>query len=276
MKTLFALMVLLSSGCKRAEAPAILPAVNMTNISYGTDSAQKLDLYLPEGRGPQTKTIILVHGGGWSGGSRRDLDYLIPQLRKQFPAAAIANMDYRLATSQSPAYPKQVDDLSLAVKHLSEADYGISEEFAFIGTSAGAHLAMLYSYRNDVARRVHVVASIVGPADFTDPAYTSNPYFHFGLSPLVGPASGNLHPEALTQVSPAAHVSRQSPPTILFYGGRDPLVPASQGRRLKQRLDDAGVASELHIYPRAAHGNWDAETSRDMTVKLSGFFGRYL
>ncbi len=276
MKTLLAMIVVCLTGCKRASAPEILPEKNMTNIAYGNLPGQVMDLYLPEGRSSTTKTIILVHGGGWSGGSRRNLDYLLPSLRRHFPDAAFANVDYRLATAASPAFPKQVDDLAAVIKYLCEADYGISEEFAFIGASAGAHLALLYSYRYDVAKRIRVVASIVGPVDFTDPAYTSSPYFHYGLSPLVGPAAKRPHPESYLPVNPAAHVTRKSPPTILFYGGQDPLIPASQGPRLKEKLDGAGVASELHVYPRGGHGNWDEATTRHMGENLAAFFHRYL
>ena len=278
MKILIVTLLFCCFGCKRsAQAPeASLPAQNMMNVPYGNQPSQALDLYLPENRGGHTKTIILLHGGGWSGGSRTDLNYLLPMLKAHFPDCAIANMDYRLATSSSPAFPKQIEDVALAVKHLREADYGISEDFAFIGASAGAHLAMLYAYRYDAARSISAVASIVGPADFTDPAYTSSPYFHYGLTPLVGPAPSRPHPERYLDVSPAAHVSSRSAPTILFYGGQDPLIPASQGPRLKEKLDEFGVASELHLYPRAGHGNWDAATMRHMTEQLTAFFRRYL
>ncbi len=265
-------------GCKqsREQPNEPLPEIQMENISYGPHPGQVMDLYLPEGRSMRTRTLVLIHGGGWSSGSRKNLAYLIPLLRSTFPDCAIANIDYRLATAASPAFPKQIDDLQSAIRHLREADYDISEEFGLIGVSAGAHLALLYSYRFDAARSVRAVASIVGPVDFTDPAYTSSPYFHYGLSPLIGTAVRPLKPEHYLDVSPAAHVSEKSAPTILFYGGKDALIPSTQGPRLKARLDEAGIASELHLYPNEGHGNWDLATTRDMSRKLNAFFGRYL
>lgn len=272
---IFALFLALS--CNRSEDPALqpLPEQNLLNVSYGTDPEQKADIYLPANRDEQTKVIILIHGGGWSGGSKSDFDYVIPTLKLQFPTYAIVNTDYRLATSASPGFPKQIQDIEKLVAYLKNSDYDISSNYALIGASAGAHLSMLYAYHFDTAHDVKAVCSIVGPADFSDPAYTENPMFQSGLFYLVGNANPQTNPEVFIEVSPAAHVSSQSPPTILFYGGQDPLIPASQGPRLKQKLDDFGVYNELYVYPNGGHGNWDAVTTLDFNTKLIAFLQQH-
>ena len=46
----------------------------ITNVSYGTESRQIYDIYLPEGRTASTKVMILVHGGGWSSGDKSGME----------------------------------------------------------------------------------------------------------------------------------------------------------------------------------------------------------
>ncbi len=43
----------------------------MLNVAYGTDPAQRMDIYLPAGRSAtSTKVIVLIHGGGWTTGDK--------------------------------------------------------------------------------------------------------------------------------------------------------------------------------------------------------------
>lgn len=263
-------------GCKNAEEDkpkVILPAKELKNVSYGTDSQQKLDIYLPAGRDENTKVFILVHGGGWSGGSKTDFNYVVPILKAQFPNHAVVNIDYRLATMQSPAFPKQIQDIEKVIQHIKESDYSLSDDFAFIGASAGAHLSMLYSYKYDKAGDVKAVCNIVGPADFTDPYYAHHPYYHFAGMYLIGDMK--KHPEAAIEVSPALQVTKDAPPTIMFYGGKDPVVPATQAERLKQKLDATDVPNEYHLYANGGHGGWNDITMKDFQDKLVRFIKKY-
>jgi acetyl esterase/lipase len=267
------MMLFFSVGCNSAEKDPkpveILPAKELRNVAYGDAPQQKMDIYLPKGRNQGTKVFILVHGGGWSGGSKADFDYVIPMLKSKFPNYAIVNMNYQLATMESPAFPKQIQDIEKAVQHLKNSDYNISSQYAFIGASAGAHLAMLYSYRYDTAHNVKAVCNIVGPADFTDPFYATHPYFHFAAMYLVGDIT--QRPDVANEVSPALQVTAQSPPTIMFYGGQDPVVPQSQAIRLKAKLDEYKVYNEYYLYAGGGHGNWNKQTMSDFEAKLIAF-----
>ena len=265
-----------SSDDKNNLSAEPLPAQDLMNVAYGNDPQQKMDVYLPAGRNADTKVFVLVHGGGWTEGSRSDFNYVVPMLKTQFPEYAIVNIDYRLATAQSPGLPKQIDDISLALDYIENQDYQLAEQYAFIGASAGAHLSLLYAYEFDTNHKVKAVCSIVGPTDFTDPAYTGNPLFQYGLVNLVGPIDYFQNPEPFIAASPATHVSASSPPTILFYGGQDPLIPVSQATRLKSRLDEFNVYNEYYLYTNGGHGNWNATTMLDFQTKLVAFFaGRF-
>lgn len=249
-------------------------ALELANVAYGTDERQVMDVYLPAGRDEDTKVIILIHGGAWVGGSKEDFAYAVPLIRSQFPDHAIVNINYRLATPESPAYPKQIDDIKDVIQHLENNGYNISDDYAFIGASAGAHLAMLYSYAFDTDNDVKAVCNIVGPADFTDPAYTSNPLYNYAAINLTG--SNNPSQSLIEEVSPITHITSQSPPTIMFYGGQDPLIPSSQGPLLRDALTEAGVYNEYNFYPDGGHGDWNQIIMAEVYNKMTTFLQEQL
>jgi len=279
MKKLFLLpllMLFLNIGCSSDDdtttAPIVtgpLAAEELLNVAYGTNSLQTMDVYLPEGRDVSTKVIILVHGGSWVAGSKEDMNFLVPSIKSQFPDHAIVNINYRLASASSPAYPNQINDIEQVVDFIESSDYHVSDDYAFIGVSAGAHLSMLYSYAFDPEHDVKAVVDIVGPADFTDPAYTSHPLYQSAAVSLLGTPSPSA--ELIAEVSPATHVTADAPPTLMFYGGQDPLVPSSQGPLLQQKLDDFGVINQLNFYPDGGHADWDAATMIDVYSKITVF-----
>ena len=74
-KILYLWVVILFISCSSDDNVSdivIVEATQFLNESYGNDSKQQYDIYLPEGRTDQTPTVILVHGGSWSGGDKSD------------------------------------------------------------------------------------------------------------------------------------------------------------------------------------------------------------
>lgn len=65
------------------------PAVSYTNMAYGSDARQVMDIFLPEGRSVEhTKTILIIHGGGWTGGDKSDMAEAVAYLKKELPQYA--------------------------------------------------------------------------------------------------------------------------------------------------------------------------------------------
>ncbi|NOY48329.1 MAG: steryl acetyl hydrolase, partial [Chlorobi bacterium] len=88
------------------------------DVSYGNNSDQKFDIYLPPNRTTDTKVIILVHGGGWSAGDKSDMVGFKDLIFQSFSNIAIVNMNYRLADENNSPYPMQTDDITAVVNHL--------------------------------------------------------------------------------------------------------------------------------------------------------------
>ena len=254
--------------------PEIIEAYEALDVSYGSDSNQVFDIYLPEGRTENTKVLFLVHGGSWVGGDKEDMNDVRDYVLQNHPSLGIVNMNYTLAGANSPPVPMQTNDISAVVNYITsnKTSLIISDDIGFIGLSAGAHLSLLWSYANDTNNQVDMVCSIVGPANFTDPAYynSANPVFQ-SMYILFG----NPSIPFLESASPYHTATTTSPPTLLFYGGQDPLVPNSQGIDLDSQLTNLGVPHEFTFYEEEGHG-WYGQNLTDTFNKISNYINQYL
>ena len=132
-----ALVVLLAFVCNEAAAQRIV-----TDVSYGSDAAEKLDLSIPITK--SFATLIFVHGGSLTSGDKADSDY--GHVCDSFPAVGIAcvNVNYRLGP-QHP-WPAQAEDLASAIAwvHANITRYGGDPKRLFLlGHSSGATLVAL-------------------------------------------------------------------------------------------------------------------------------------
>ena len=245
------------------------------NVSYGSDNKQTFDIYLPANRTSDTKIMILVHGGGWSAGDKSEMNDIKNLMRQDFPNIGIVNMNYTLADENNNPYPMQINDMTTVIDHLktNEDNYVIDDKFGFIGVSAGAHLSLLWSYAFDIDADVKMVCSIVGPTNFTDPAYLNNT--NEALQELLDLYGVDATTSFLEEVSPYHRVTSSAAPTILFYGGQDPLIPTTQGTYLRDKLVDLNVTHQFTLYPNAGH-SWVGLDLLDTWLKLKTFTQTHL
>lgn len=255
-----------------------IAAAIFLDVSYGNNTQQKYDLYLPANRSAtKTKVIALVHGGGWTQGDKNDMAFLIPYIQQKHPNHAIVNINYVLADINNPAFPNQILNLDAVISKLTNEkdELKIFPEFALVGVSAGAHLSLLYDYVYDTDDQVKLIADIVGPTDFTDPFFTENPDFPALMTLLVDESaypSGTNYAEVL---SPALQVSGNSSPSLLFYGNADPLVPLSNANTLNAALNTAQIDHNFNVY-EGGHGNWAQNDLADMLSQISDYIDIYL
>jgi len=261
-----------------SEEPALVPIPNLEfssklEVAYGDDPDQVYDIYLPADRTFETKVMIVVHGGGWRAGDKADLDGYKDFMVEQLPDIAVVNINYRLADENNPPLPMQINDITSVVDHLrnNQQEYQIGTDLGLLGASAGAHLSLLWSYVLDHRDEVKMVCSIVGPTNLADEAYLNSD--NQALTDLFAPFGDTI--EELEEASPLHRVDKNSPPTLLFYGGKDPLVPTSQGVDLDAKLQELGVEHEFTLYPDAGHG-WTGDDLFDTAVKLKAFTEKHL
>ncbi len=251
----------------------------LLNVEYGLAALQKYDIYLPKNRSSSTtKVFVLIHGGSWVGGDKNDLNTIVSGIQSRFPNYAVVNMNYQLAGIGKSPFPMQLIAIEDVIDHLKSNTYNyhISSNFGFIGTSAGAQLAMLYAYDYDVLSDIKMVCSIVGPTNFTDDNYVLNPDYQqliLGIQLITG-VSFQEDPSYYENVSPYHVVTTTAPPSILFYGGKDLLVPNSQGIEMHEKLNSLNIINEFTLYEDEGHG-WEGAALNDTYTKLEAFITNY-
>jgi acetyl esterase/lipase len=244
-----------------------------SDVSYGTDAKQKIDIYLPEGRSAsKTKTIVIIHGGGWTEGDKSEMKFGVDSLQIKLPEYAIININYRLAYNNTTnLFPTQQNDVKSAIDfYLSKSsEYKVSKDLVVLGASAGGHLAMLYSYKDDADKHVKAVIDFFGPTDL--PAlWNAGLVQQLILISATGKTYDQDH-DLYFQSSPVNFITPQSPPTIAIQGGADPLVPPSQTSILIGKLQEKLVTSQLVYYESGGHGNWPLSTYSDAFTKIYAF-----
>ena len=279
--TCFSLLLILSSCSKNDNAvqDPFDPAVSkkILNESYGTDPLQKADVYLPANRSANTKTMVLIHGGFWTSGDKADMDSLLAPIQTADPTLAVINMNYRLADGAgSNKHPAQMHDVRQLLNYIDAhaAAWHLGNRYALTGVSSGAHIAMLYAYAFDTAKRVKVVASVLGPTNFADPYYTGNSLFQQLAVNLIGKTweqDSALH----KSVSPVYVVNATSPPTFMAYGDADPLIPVSNPEALKARLIALNIPYQYTLYPGESH-DLSRAALLDIIAKMDAFFKAHL
>lgn len=274
---LFSAMILVS--CKKDDAGGnnnnTVAAVNYTNIAYGTDALQKMDVYLPAGRSKDsTKVMVLIHGGAWAGGDKIDLAPFIDTLKRRMPGYAIFNINYRLSALGTNVFPTQELDTKAAVEFIfsKRNEYLISDNFIMLGASAGAHLALLQAYKYASPVRAKLVVDFFGPTNMNDLYDNPGIVPQSTIEAIVG-ATPTSNPALYFQSSPINYATNSAAcPTIILQGTADPLVNANtQSRALKNKLELEGVPVQYVGYAGAGHGDWDNNTYADAFNKIQAF-----
>ncbi len=274
------LLLAVITGCQKEdrEKDAFAAEKTMLDVAYGTDPAQKMDVYLPANRNTtETKVLVLVHGGSWSSGDKTELNEYLPVFKQRLPGYAIFNINYRLG--QLPAintFPTQEMDVKAAFEAIvgKGDEYGFNrEKLAALGVSAGAHLVLLQAYKNSTPKAKAVV-DMFGPTDLAamyNNATTSLEQMILQAL-LKGTPATNA---ALYQSSSPIHfVTAQSPPTLILQGGADPLVSPTQSTALKAKLEATNVPVQFVLYPTEAHG-WTGANLTDSYNKIEAFLKTY-
>ena len=66
--------------------------------------------------------------------------------------------------------------------------------------------------------------------------------------------------------SPAHHIAKGAPPTIVFLGDQDKLVPVSVLGEFETAMKNAGARCDTHIYPGAGHGFFNRDPHFTLTL----------
>jgi acetyl esterase/lipase len=284
-----AIVCVLAATAAAAQTPTAAWAAGVANdyqvfpdITYltATNWEAKLDVYTPRGAGPHP-TVLHIHGGGWTGGSRESV--ILRAMPFLEMGLAVVNISYRLArVAEAPA---AVEDCLCALRWVirNAKQYNLDvTRIVVTGYSAGGHLALTTGMipasagldRQCPGSEELKVAAIVnwyGITDVADLLDGANRRTY--AVQWLGSRPDRV--DVARRLSPMAYVRRDLPPTLTIHGDADPTVPYAHATTLHAALQKAGATSELVTIPKGGHGNFPLPDQLRAVDAMRAFLARH-
>lgn len=221
--------------------------------------------------------VAFIHGGpsaSWS--------YAFPSGFRH--AALLAHAGYavllpnpRGSTGRGQAFAQAVvgdlggaelEDTLAGVEWCVARGIGDGDRVGIIGASHGGFMA---AWAVTQTHRFRAGVVLAGVSDYLSAHYTAS------IPALDDILFAGAEPfPAYLERSPIAHVNACRTPTLILHGERDPYCPVSQAYELYGALVEAGVETELVVYPREGHGWIEFDHQVDLWVRIRDWFARHL
>lgn len=253
------------------------------------DPAVHVRIYRPAHARSPLPALLWIHGGGMVMGTVDEDDPFCKPLAKDVNCT-IVSVEYRLAPEHP--YPEPLEDCYAALRWLAlnAVDVGVNPtRIAVGGASAGgglaAALALLARDRHEV--RIVFQLLIYPMLDDRNVTPSSRAITHpsvwnreANIAAWRAYLGGDIGTDGVAPYAAPARATELSglPPTYIAVGELDLLL--DEDIDYAQRLMQAGVATELHVYPGAFHGSdffvADSELSQRWAADRNGALTRAL
>ena len=243
----------------------------LDGIVYTQRHGHDLTFALVRPAKPNGLGIVLMVSGGWKSSPDDFQPWMVaPLLRRGFTVFPVSHL------SQPQASVMEIfEDVSRAVRFIRHGarEYGIDpNRLGVTGGSAGGHLSLMLATRggrgaadaNDPIDResssVQAAAVFYPVTDLLNlGASTENPGDGGPPKSFVeafGPNSTDPSrwQEIGRAMSPIYHVTTELPPTLIYHGDADTLVPLDQSERFCARAREVGRDIKLVVHPGGKHG----------------------
>lgn len=291
-RSIFIALMLISPLSALAQSPdALAAAISFQtdyqitpNITYLTANnfEAKLDVYRRRNVSQPQPTLIYIHGGGWTGGTKEQSSLgFLPFLQMGWN---VVNVEYRLArVSLAPA---AVEDCLCALRwvyrNAKQYDFDTSR-LVVSGDSAGAHLALTTGMLPESAGfdrqcpgteqlKVAAIVNWYGIADVVDLLDGPN----MKTYAVTWLAAMPNREDVAKRVSPLTYVRPGLPPVITIHGDADPTVPYTHALRLREALEKARVPNRLVTVPGGKHGNFSQAERVMVYAAIREFLAQYV
>jgi len=213
------------------------------------DTKLFLHVYSPKGHKSSASqpAIVFFFGGGWNGGTPKQFEPHCNHLASQGMVAITA--EYRVKSRNKTTPFECVKDGKSAIRWVREnADkLGVDpSRVAAGGGSAGGHVAAATGNCPGLEENGEnlKISSKPDALVLFNPVYdnSSKGFGHDRVKPRW------------KEISPMHNISKGAPPTIVFLGTKDKLIPVDTGQEYDRRMKAVGSQSKLHLYKDATHG----------------------
>jgi iduronate 2-sulfatase len=223
----------------------------------------KLHVFYPENHkvSENRPAILFFHGGGWSGGYP---SYFYPHADYLASRGMVAiSAEYRLKGKHKTTPVECVMDAKSAIRWVRKnaKKMGIDPEKVIVGGgSAGGH----------IAAAAGTATSFEEESDDTSISFCPNALVLF--NPVFDNSENGFGHKVVkaywNEISPMHNITDKSPPTIVFLGTKDRLIPVATAKEYKKRMEGKGLRCDLNLYEGQGHGffNYDRPENYQKTV----------
>lgn len=227
-----------------------------TNRIYYSDQNRALSLdFYSASPAMNAPVIIVIHGGGWNGGDRSQMDHFNRFLAQK--GYNVIAMDYSLAPEFQN--PQQVVDVGNCLAYLTahQQEMGLNmSRVVLLGRSAGGQIALQSAYSQGLSNIKGVIAFYT-PADMVWGYSLSVDNAVLKSKTLISQYVGGTieeNPEKYQAATAMSYVKPNTPPTLMIHGLKDNMVAYEHNLHLIETLKPAGVPHYLLTLPWATHG----------------------
>jgi acetyl esterase len=212
--------------------------------------------------------LIDVHGGGWIMGTMLDHETELRWFADH--GWLVFSPNYTLSTSALHKWNTTTSQIGCAMSWVAANSAKFGGDAALLsmfGDSAGGNLAINAAFmanqgslRSDCGGSIPRVRSVLATYPVVDPAafYNNNdPLMAAASRMMAGEYTGGTprqFPERYAAISSAATLNRDAPPTLIFVGESDHLVPPESTYQFVDRAKVSGIEMHLIRVPYADHG----------------------
>ncbi len=213
-------------------------AVN-TDISFGEESWQMLDVYPSDPTHPMAPVIVFIHGGGWSWGTK-SLYYFVAQAFVERGYTVVIPDYVKYPQGRFPAFVEDGAQALAWVKENISRYNGNPQQIYLAGHSAGAHTGALLMTDN------HYLADVgLSVADISGFAGIAGPYT---FTPDSAQYIATFGKDNFNAMKATSHVDGDEPPMLLLHGAGDSAVGEFNQQQLADAMRTAGRPVQTRLY----------------------------
>ena len=264
-------LLLLSFVLPLAASAQLVKLDGAKAIQYKQVGDTKLFLHVfnPKGHKASDRrpSIVFFFGGGWNGGTPKQFEPHCAYLASRGMVAITA--EYRVKSRNKTTPFECVKDGKSAIRWVraNAGKLGVdSKRVAAGGGSAGGHVAAATGNCSGLEEEGEDLKVSSKP----DVLVLFNPVYD---NSSKGFGHGRVKPR-WKEISPMHNIRKGAPPTIVFLGTKDKLIPVSTAQEYEKRLVAVGSRSVLHLYEGATHGFFNkgkGDAYPDTVIKMDDF-----